>query len=560
VKGSSDISAATETKERPVRNSIHLKCAHSILWLAVSLLLLVRPASGQTDYSLRTQALSYHFAGIIEDALTDIYLNPARAGLIGRREVYAVKLREKTVDIPFPTSGGLSRYPGIRLTLLEDEFVTFRYTPFSVNVLTPIGGSLKASFGFEAALSNSNDLSTEADLAIDSYEILEEYERTSLYERDRNHAALSVALAAPLGDSYAGARLYAAYDNEEYRSISDRIIYRMPTDLSGDIYFRQDYDLSIRDFERTSFAFETGLYRPGRFLSDMVLRFGWRRSLFPVMRSDSYYWNEDYDGNGNSINGGHPDLYFEDIAYGSDRDYSETALHGRVHLDIGKGIRATQVVSWSGGDGDGSALYNYVEDRREAPTELFTHDLSFRYDGDYSNLYVSSAIGQTRQIHDKVSVTVGAKAVWQRRNFNENGSGGSYTLYASELYPDTLMLESGYRQAYRNDEDYYYLVLPLALECRLHKYVCLQMSAELVGVYSDNENMYRQDVSLDSNPVLLNERLDSVEYLLESSTAMRYNNGLTVNIEDRVLVDMIYGSSSSVGFASFGYLSVRYRF
>jgi hypothetical protein len=74
------------------------------IFLALVLSLLASPLFGvaQTDYSLRIRSLDVAFAGLLDDFLTDVYLNPARLAELDSSMVYGLTLPNKSISSSFP--------------------------------------------------------------------------------------------------------------------------------------------------------------------------------------------------------------------------------------------------------------------------------------------------------------------------------------------------------------------------------------------------------------------------------------------------------------------------
>ncbi|MBI4719769.1 MAG: hypothetical protein HY770_00740 [Chitinivibrionia bacterium] len=529
-------------------------CAGTAFCLLVSF----QASPAQTDYSLRTYALSIHLAGIVEDALTDLYLNPARAGLIDRPEVYGVNLPVRSIVIPFPIS---DRYLQSQLTPIENYTSSYKYHPIAFNFLHTYKNRFHTAIGLETAVSNDDEIDSDNGIYMDSDYVLRDFSRYSIGKRQVDHAALSIACAVPFGTGYAGARFEAEYDSEQYRSLYDTVEFRLRTDGGNNSYLYQNYEVYSRHYEMTSFAISAGLYRPRCLISDAVIGCGLARSLYPAVISESRYENEDYDGNGIGMYGGMPDNLYRETAYDSHRDYRWLSFFGKVHLQLTESLRTAHLLSWTSAHGDGAASFRNIDDELDT-RDLFDHRLGYAYDGDFSSLYVSSAIGYAGEIDDGVFVFLGAKGSLILRSFKEDSPGSYATLILNNDFPDTFSVSGTYAQNHDNDEAYYYFIVPASLEWKLGTHIQLRMGVDFTAAYDDVEHYYKQIMPVERAPATFDEQRGLINYDLVYKTGALFHNGLAINIRDTFIVDLYYyyDYSSTLSAASFNHISVRYRF
>jgi hypothetical protein len=128
--------------------------------LVASILASPLACGAQTDYSIRIRSLDVTFAGLLDDFLTDVYLNPARLSELDSSMVYAAKLPYTRLRGTFPT---VSRYS---LSWVEDEYIDNigSLEPVALSFLGVAGGktafSIAAEFGVDTREFWKDDLVT----------------------------------------------------------------------------------------------------------------------------------------------------------------------------------------------------------------------------------------------------------------------------------------------------------------------------------------------------------------------------------------------------------------
>jgi hypothetical protein len=310
---------------------------------------------------------------------------------------------------------------------------------------------------------------------------------------------------------------------------------------------------------------EAGLHRPDRMIRDFVLS----GEAF----SDQMYFidrrldirNEDVDGDGQDIGGHMPDNTSNEKRFVSNREYSGFGLTGWLKLDWSGNLRSTHRAQWwqSAGDGGGE----FASDNQRYGTEeiLEKSEASYAHDGTVEALFLDSSVGGGTMIVDDVLVAVAVYGVYSRRQFEEDGVGeGSFSSGGRDSPADTTFT-SPYTQRHDNVVENYGVWIPVGVEWQFHRYAKLRIGLTFSATHSDSDHLLRRDVSaLQPELPLPNTdgQSDTREVSITSATGAAYNNGLEININDRFILDLLYTATytSGVSFASYGYVSARYKF
>ena len=115
--------------------------------VALVLLVLVSPhlAGAQTETSLRIRSLATSFGGILDDFLTDVYLNPARVSQLDRPMAYAATFPSRSIQAAYP----IARAFLYRSGWVESGYLSYAIAPVGLSYFGTIGNALAFSVGAE---------------------------------------------------------------------------------------------------------------------------------------------------------------------------------------------------------------------------------------------------------------------------------------------------------------------------------------------------------------------------------------------------------------------------
>jgi hypothetical protein len=132
--------------------------------------------------------------------------------------------------------------------------------------------------------------------------------------------------------------------------------------------------------------------------------------------------------------------------------------------------------------------------------------------------------------------------------------------YDDGLGVDTTF-SSPYRQNHSASLENVRLSVPIAVEWAFHKYAKLRLGVTLTASRIEDDRVSTQEASKLGGEF---DRLTGTTF--DSTLDMRsgvdavYLTGLEINLKDRFVVDLYSYYTSSIHFADYGYISVRYKF
>jgi hypothetical protein len=506
-------------------------------------------------------SLSTHLAGITDDPLTDVYLNPARLSRFNRTQVYGTMLPRKVVRIPFP----YSRNSNLQFGPLEDDRENFYYSPLVFSLITSIDDGILFSAGLQGRVTGS-DFSQTAP----SYNLAEWGNHRTLDRRlyaneqvdNDTHLLLDVA-AAGGGEESTGLRLTVSYNNYRDSYLNSRsettIDLSNLTDTAIDEYFSFDF----QKYEKVDVALSMGIYKTDARLSDIAFGGAICKRQYSVSVGDIVIEDTDADRNGERIGGGSPYLKILQNRYNSHRDYLGLRLFGRAHWDVENNIHAVHEVSLHRSWGDGRAEFVSEQSHYSAAHDIDDRRGAFAYDGTLSDAVITTAAGYNKEIHNGFYVMIGVKGIYSKTWFEEDGEGNaSVFLDQSNGAYDSLYYSSPYSQEHDLDEAAYSFVIPVACEWEVHEFVKLRFGMEITAYNSNGEAKFMKSVAAIDLPPSFEEKGSAINKFVEYDTQARFNSGIEINIHDKFILDLLgFGShSSSVRLADYGYVSARYLF
>ncbi|NIM20615.1 MAG: hypothetical protein GTO51_10365 [Candidatus Latescibacteria bacterium] len=531
--------------------------------LSLILLLACGTASAQTDYSLRIRSLSEHLAGLVDDPLTDVFLNPARLGAFERFELYGTRLPGKSIEFPFRIPSSAYFHDELQ----ESYSLSTGYEPIVLSSFIP-GNERALSIGVEVDWEGYDQADRQFRYRPET-DPVDGIERSSYaWERasDTKHVLLDLS-GATFGKAHYGFRVTASHDSYQRTELN--------TDISALVEIGPQLNVSSNvaaiiyfpEAERTNIQAALGMVRPEKRITDIVVGGGLCRQLISVLAVASHVSDNDADRNGIGYGGEPVRYYYREYRYDSNRDYLGYRLFSRVHWQIMKGLRATHFASWERLEGDGQAAYTFDKKQYLAGnfSEITGERLSYSYDGTVSWLHANTSFGYMEKIHENFHVIFGIRGVYAWRRFEE-GNGGDASLFLFEYQsggsPDSVSLASVYMQKHDAVREVYKLFLPVACEWKVHKFVTLRAGIVFVATRDDNKvNTHRSLEAVDIESLFPGATFE-MDYDITHETFAHFNNGIEVNISEKLILDLLATTyyKSSIHLADYAYLSVRYRF
>jgi hypothetical protein len=518
---------------------------------AILLLALTSPqvAGAQTATSLRIRSMGVSFSGILDDYLTDVYLNPARISQLDRPMAYTVAYPSEYFRSPYLYAR--LRYYN-RLTV-EQFYQEHSFSPIGLSYFGTIGKSLAFSIAAEIDVYGRDVVEQGNDIAMVFQRVVQgsnEHGRVT----DNQHCLLDLTLAPAGRDNPFGARLTLLYDSAE----SGEGNYRQTTEWdTGDlerIYYDHDGDLQQTQYEKLSVGVSLGLFRPDGFVRDVVIRGNVNAETFDV---------DSRDMGGDRIDEGDYTIssdYRKD-AYLSGREYNGYAAGARVQLGWSERVRSTHALDWSHMSGDGDASFQFDEESFNGSTYGSNTQSQFRYDGSSDGIRFESTIGYFNNLFDNVLFAFALFGSYSRSEFDEDGVGeAGLRWYDDGIGVDTTF-SSPYQQNHNATFENVRLSVPMAVEWAFHKYAKLRLGVTLTASRIVDDHVSTQEASklgveFDRlTPTNFDSALD-----MRSGVDAVYLSGFEINLKDRFVVDLYSYYTSSINFADYGYISVRYKF
>lgn len=527
----------------------------------LALMVLFETAGAQTGYSLRISTFSTHLAGIVDDPLTDAYLNPARLSRFEHMQVYGAWLPRIFVISPFP----VSTTNDLQFGPIEDHRDSFGFDPLAFSFIKTIHDGIIFSAGMQVSV-NGNDFST----ASPTYDLDEWGNQLSLEQRlsvrdqanDGKFLRFDLA-AAGIGMKSLGLRLTAEYNSYRDNHIVSTSYNYLDLSNLTDTAINERYTYDFEKYEATDISLLMGVWRSDDRLSDVSVGGAVCRRLCSAKNRNLIVEDTDSDRNGERIGGGSPYLRIIEDRYETERDYLGLRLFGRAHWNVREHIRAVHSIAWHRSWGDGRAEFASDDLYYSASRDIDSRSGGYAYDGILSNLYVTTATGYSKEIHEGFVAMFGVKGVYSQLDFEEDGEGsaGIFLDQSNGSY-DSLSSSSSYVQKHDRDQTEYTFVIPVGCEWRVHDYINLRIGIEITAYHSSSTDGFRKSVPAIELPPEFEMRGTNISHSTDYETHARFNNGIEVNIRDRLILEFLAFSShySSIRLADYGYVSVRYLF
>jgi hypothetical protein len=529
-----------------------------LMCLAVALL---RPfgADAQTDVSYRIRSLGVNFAGILDDYLTDAFLNPARTAQLDGQMIYGTKVPSRRLDTPFLLPPSFFYFGDFLVR--ENSVFGYGVAPIAATYFRSASGRRAFSLSAEVSVSTEHSFDKDGDIHVFSSGVdIETGERAS--SNEIHHYLVDLAFAAGSPGTQYGVRLTGSYDQREFSegSLSD-----ITTLWSGtsEVTSRTRWSVSKQKYERAAFVAEAGLSRREGVVRDLVISGGVNKEQLRKRHDGLDIRDEDADGNGFDPGGRPAENLVDESMVLSDRDYSGADLSARLHLQLGS-VRSTHRLWWSRSTGDGEGGLLRGDETLGANEEIQRIVADYAYDGSTNDLIFETTFGGGSRIVDDVLVAVVVYGAYVRRSFEEDGTGAAALELTGNDSPVDTTFTSPYLQHHDNMAERLVLRIPVAMEWEFHRYARLRIGIGFVAVRDDADDSYRRELEgLQSQAVVpYAGGVDDIrDAYIRSSTAVEFNNGLEFNFNDRFVLDLLYSAtySSVVRLADYSYLSARYR-
>jgi hypothetical protein len=526
-------------------------------------------AHGQTGYSLRMHALGAALSGIVDDAISDAYRNPARVGGVSgtRSGLYAGLLPGRALYLPFPelTSYWYDPVPreGVEIHYWSSHYLESRsYTPWAFTFFESLGGSMPLSATVEVAVSGDELTEETTSLYPDGFPVFDDIEqdaRGNSRHSDFYHLLLDVAFAGsrPRADSRStGVRLTMRYD--AYKRADGRSYHEIETGVGNLTELVSDLDAWVVEEKYDEFdaSLNFGLFRPGSTLRELVVGAGLVRQTGIGHNGRVEIYDEDFDGNGEDPYGFRPVYTYQRSLFESDRDYRALRLTGAMVLELGSGVRTTHSASWSEGYGDGRGFYRVDDEIYDGiVNELYNEALGHTYDGDTRQYLFTSAIGIAEEVYDGITVAAGARAYYRHSEFEEDADGPAEVRY---VRPDTtFLMKSLFGQRIWHSGEWISLSVPASVEWEINSYLDLRIGLLFGASRREYEGGNRQSAEMLGEQIPFDDLSKRDEHYIAYSTGVSAVVGFALNLKERLILDFLDTSAGDFGFS---YVSIRYDF
>ena len=521
-------------------------------FLALFLSLLATPlyCVAQTDYSLRIRSLDVTFAGLLDDFLTDVYLNPARLAELDSSMVYGATLPTREEWSPFPTMS-LYRWSRERI---EDQYWGWGTDAVALGFFGVLAGktaySINAEFGLASGDSWDDRFSSYP--YSDTAEIVKE---GNGYSWSDERYAIDIAIAPLTTGNALGVRIKGTLDRSQ---ASDALIReRTGWVLVDPANLQSSYESNYitQEYERIVLNIAAGYSRPSGRLSEAVAGAHYLEERRDDRGRVYEYAYNDADGNGIGYRNYPVEVSYAADAIDSERDYTGFGGFFRVHLRWTEKLRSAHFAGWSRSTGDGEAL---MRERDEESNYWEEESLEYAYDGGTLDRgFIQSSLGFHEMLFDQVLVAVGVDGRYARTSFDENADGEFHAGNSTGWE-----FESPYRQNHDNADDALSVAFPVGLEWLCHKYLKLRIGGAFLAYRNESDKRLTNNVpSILGSPAAAEYGgLEFVNHDLRADVDARFNTGLEFNVNDRFIVDLATYGSSTVLLAQYYELSARFRF
>ncbi len=437
----------------------------------------------QTDYSLRIRSLDVTFAGLLDDFLTDVYLNPARLAELDSAMVYGAKL---------PSRRFLSAYPSVtyydwNYEWIEDVYEDDSYgtDPVALGFFGTLGG--KTAFSVAAQVGLNTDDSWDDDINAYPYNDRARIRHSRNGRTRDSQRYLFDAAIAPLTSGNAwGARVTGAMDT--WRSAEVRAtetsewLYADPTNtwLETDSWFR------MYESERWELGASVGYSRPKGLVGEVVLGAAFVEESQDVRSGNYEVTDNDADGNGIGYHGFPVETDYMKDAQETERDYSGLGGFLRLHLRWSEKLRSAHFAGWSRSTGDGgTGLWMGSWESSFWKEE----SLGYTYaDGTMDRGSFQSSLGYHDWAFDELLFALGVDLRYSISKFDESAS-GSFTAENSTGWG----YEAPYQQHHDNTDDALTLALPVGLEWSCHKYLKIRIGTAFYAYRNTADRQLRNN-------------------------------------------------------------------
>jgi hypothetical protein len=529
-------------------------------------------AHGQTDYSMRMQALGIPLSGIIDDPISDAYRNPARVGGLEGTQVYIGIFPSRRLILPFPKHSldqwwsrpqvlpqeniNLDTYQG---TIAEGRW----YYPLSFSCFAPVLGDLPLSATLEVYVSGEDDLGAydEATLrsaGLPEFEYVEYRTRVDPNHSNFTHALLDLALAGatPAPDSRSsGLRLTARYDAYDYAGANeDRRVRTGPFGLSELV---SDYNYSVGEmkYEEMETSLSLGLFRSGSMLREIVFNTGILIQNREQRQGRTEIDDEDFDGNGRDPLGSTPRYRYLDSRFDSNRDYLSVRGSCAALLEWSPRVRSKHSIAWSEGRGDGSALFHVDNvDNEGFVSYVFNELIDYAYDGKIREYSAGSTVGFVDEVYDDVTLAVGAQGSYRYYEFDEDAVGAA-DVYTASL--DTTVMNPPYEHGIVNSAEWLDLNIPVSLEWQIKRCFTARIGIMFNARRTDLKLSKYQSTEIMDYAQPFDDVFRREHRNIQYRTGVSSVIGFGFKLKDRLNVDLL---DTSPGAFRFEYVTVRYRF
>lgn len=518
------------------------------------MLLLPSLTQAQTGMSLRMQSLNPAFAGIVDDFLTDAWLNPARVGQLEGSMVYGTR-HSRSLDVPYPFVGYASLSSQIRPPA-ESYYLGFNYSPLAISWIDGNAGGMALSFTVEGFWQDNERRSETSSINYSTTEVNLD-ESISDNRSEFTHLILDFAVSqrrhAPLG-----VRLTGTYDHDApgYLNVrvNDQFELVTPNELVRDTYL-SGYSQNL---ERLALDLEVGVYSPDGIIRDAVIGAGATRDKLKAQVRGTDIWDNDADRNGQDPNGGLPDFTYDNEDYLSNRWYSGYNLFARANLTHGEHVRSSHRIGWLRLTGDGDASWNREGTESGFNDRSTIADIAYLYDGDRKDFYWTSALGYQEEFADEFLIVAGARGAYSRQTFVEDGSGLATVTNSGIDNPLQGSASAPYSQRHDNTVEVLHLEFPVGLEWKFHRYAALRVNASFYTQRTSDDNSVKRNVVSPPTGLQFPGTATDGFKNVSTATSMTLGSGIEINVKDRLVFDMLY--TGALRFAYFTMVSARLQF
>jgi hypothetical protein len=525
----------------------------SAVLASLVLCILVWPLAcgAQTDYSLRIRSLDARFAGLLDDFLTDVYLDPARLAELDSSMVYASTLPAASRSGTFPT---VSSY-GWDRQWIEDEFMSGigPDEPVALSYFGVLGGKTAFLVGVELGVDTREEW--DDDVAAYAYadRAMVVSDRGGGYDDDQRYE-LDIAVAPVTTGNALGARIRGVIDDwsEAGRSVRDNLEW-LYADASNPTR-RYNSQYVERGSERLELGADVGYSRPSSLLRETVAGVVYLSESENSRYREYELYDNDPDNNGIGYGGYPPEAEYEEGEYRNGRDYEGLGGFLRCHLRWSEKLRSAHCASFSRSTGDGSASME-IENGGSGTWEA--QGLAYDYgEGTLDRWFVQSSLGYHDVVAGRALFAIGLDARYTRTAFDESAA-GTFTAESNV----GLNYGAPYEQTHDNTDESIAVSLPVAMEWPFYKYLTFRIGSAVVAYRTKRDRVLTTNASglLTGSETDVTAGMEFVDYDNVAEVYARFNTGLGFNLKDRFILEVATYSSYEVALANYYELSARFR-